>query len=117
MDKGVFLVTCRICNRRKNVKSRVLFEHAIGTKWFPIHNVAADNAICRRKFNVGIIRKVDFVIDEEHDKSVYKETKKDDYRQDSRLTQISQWRKLACHKHLLANETARILRERRNGVL
>lgn len=117
MEKRILLVTCRICNRRKNVKSRILFEHAIGAKRLPVHNVAANHAIGGRKFNIGIVRKVDFVIDEKHDKAVNKKSKKDDYCKNSRLTQISQWRKPACHKHLLANKTARILRKCRNGVL
>lgn len=117
MEKRILLVTCRICNRRKNVKSRILFEHAIGAKRLPVHNVAANHAIGGRKFNIGIVRKVDFVIDEKHDKAVNKKSKKDDYCKNSRLTQIPQWRKLACHKHLLADKTARILRKCRNGVL
>ncbi len=78
--------------------------------------MTADHTIGRRKFYVGTVRKADIVINKKHDNAVYKETKKDDHCQKSRLTQISQWRKPTCHKHLLANETARILCKRRNGV-
>jgi hypothetical protein len=48
--------------------------------------MAADNTICRRELDIGIIRKIHFVIDKERDKTVYKETKKDDYRKNGRLT-------------------------------
>ncbi len=80
MDKRVFLITCRICNRRKHIKSRIFFENAIGTKGFSIHNMSANHAIRRRELDVGIVGKTNFVINKEHDKAVRKETEKDDYR-------------------------------------
>ena len=117
MVKRVLLHLCGIDDRRKNVKSSVFFEHAVGTERHAIHNVTAHDAIGRRKFNVSCFGKLKVVVDKERHKTVYKKTKKDEYRNDSRLPYVSEWRKLACHKHLLANKTARILRKRRNGVL
>ena len=117
MEKRVFLIASRICNRRKHIKSRVFFKHAIGTEWFPVHDMTANNAVRGRKLDIGIIRKTDFVIDKNRDDTVNKETQEKGYCNNSSLPQVSQWRKPASHMHPLANKTARILRECRNGVL
>ena len=86
MEKRIFLVACRICYRRKNVKSCVLFKNAIGTKRFPVHDMAANNAICRRKLDIGIVGKADFVIDKNRDNTVDKETQKKGYCNNSSLS-------------------------------
>ena len=74
MEKRVFLIASRICNRRKHIKSRILFKNAIRTKRLPVHDMPANNAVRRRKFDIGIIRKTDFVIDKNRDDTVNKET-------------------------------------------
>ena len=56
-------------------------------------------------------------IDSLYDDTVNKETQEKGYCNNSSLPQVSQWRKPASHMHPLANKTARILRECRNGVL
>ena len=103
MNKRIFLETGRIGDRRKNVKSCIFIKYTIGAKRFPIHDMATNNTSRRRKLYFRTIGKIDFIIDKESNKAMYKETKKDDYRKHGRLSQISQWRKLASHKYPLAN--------------
>ena len=86
MDKRVLLITSRICYGRKDVKSSILFKYAIGSKRFSIHNVAANNAVRWRKFNIGIIRKTNFIINKERYNAVNKETQKKDNRYNGRLS-------------------------------
>ena len=97
MVKRIFLNVGQIHDRREHVESRIFFEHAIGTKRHAVHNMAANNAIGRRKLDLGIFGKLKVVVNKERDKTVDEKTKKDDYSKNSRLPQISKWRKLACH--------------------
>ena len=97
MVKRIFLNIGRIRHRREHIKSCIFFENAVGAKRHTVHDMTANHAIGRRKLYIGIIRKAKVVINKECDKAMNKKTKKDDYRKNGRLPQISKWRKLACH--------------------